>query len=120
MGGTTMLERLAKLRETNKDQKGFTLIELLIVIIILGVLAAIVVFSVGGITDRGNTSACKANVSTINTAVEAFYAQTGNYPNADTDLTAGTHKFMEAPVPTGYITYNGVNTAPTVKLLTAC
>jgi general secretion pathway protein G len=115
-----MLDRLAQLRDDRKRDEGFTLIELLIVIIILGVLAAIVVFSVQGITDRGNTSACKSNVATINTAVEAYYAKTGQYPNADTDLTAGANKFMEAPVPAGYITYVDVNTAPTVKLLSAC
>ena len=44
---------LQQLREARKNESGFTLIELLIVIVILGVLAAIVVFSVQGITDRG-------------------------------------------------------------------
>lgn len=54
---------------------GFTLIELLIVIVILGVLAGIVVFSVRGITDRGDTAACQANYSTAVTAVEAYIAK---------------------------------------------
>ena len=45
-----------------KNDEGFTLIELLIVIVILGILATVVVFAVGGITDKGKTSACKAEL----------------------------------------------------------
>src|SRR5215218_6396020 len=88
-----MLHRLhnhrATLREAGKSEGGFTLIELLIVIIILGVLAAIVAFSVRGITDRGDESACKAEVKTVATAVEAFYAKNGNYPATVTATAAG-------------------------------
>ena len=61
-------------------EQGFTLIELLVVIAILGILAAVVVFSVNGITDRGKSSACKTEVSTVQTAVEAYYAKLGVYP----------------------------------------
>ena len=60
-------------------EAGFTLIELLIVIVILGILATIVVFSVKGITDKGETSACKAEKATLETAIEAHYAKTGSY-----------------------------------------
>lgn len=68
-------------RRRNDD--GFTLIELLIVIIILGILAAIVVFSVKGITDKGTSSACKTSVSTIDTAFEAYAAGLPNPSTAD-------------------------------------
>jgi general secretion pathway protein G len=74
---------LKRLQEARKNEKGFTLIELLIVIVILGVLAGIVVFAVGGITNKGNASACKSDVKNVTVAVEAWYAnQTGaaSYP----------------------------------------
>jgi general secretion pathway protein G len=61
----------------NKQDKGFTLVELLIVIVILGILATVTVFAVRGITDQGQTSACKADQKTLETAVEAFIAQNG-------------------------------------------
>ena len=44
---------LARIRAARENESGFTLIELLIVIVILGVLSGIVVFSVSGITSRG-------------------------------------------------------------------
>jgi len=59
-----------------REEKGFTLIELLIVIVILGILAAIVVFAVGGITDRGTKSACKSDYKNVEVAQEAYYAKT--------------------------------------------
>jgi prepilin-type N-terminal cleavage/methylation domain-containing protein len=84
--------------ERARQQEGFTLIELMIVIVILGVLAGIVLFAVGGITDRGTSAACKTDVSTIETGVEAYFAKTGSYP-ADLvpSLTdpAGTTQFLK-------------------------
>ena len=64
-------------QDKNLAQKGFTLVELLVVISILGILAAVVVFAVSGINDRGQTSACKEDGRTIRTAVETYRAQNG-------------------------------------------
>ena len=61
-----------------KQDKGFTLVELLIVIVILGILATVTVFAVRGITDQGQTNACKATAKTYEVAIEAYYAQNGN------------------------------------------
>jgi general secretion pathway protein G len=67
--------QLERLRGKRSGQGGFTLIELLIVIVILGILAAIVVFSVQGINNTSAQSACKSDVTTLNTAAESYYAQ---------------------------------------------
>ena len=75
-----MRQRLNKLRAS---ERGFTLTELLIVIVILGVLTGIVVFAVGAFNDRGEVAACKADLKSTQVAVEAYRAQTGNYPAAD-------------------------------------
>lgn len=79
-----MQQRLQeRVRAARAGDGGFTLIELLIVIVILGVLAGIVVFSVNFITDRGNAAACQTDVKNVQTAVEAYIAQTpgAGYPN---------------------------------------
>src|SRR6266480_1805951 len=82
-----------------RDEAGFTLIELMIVIVILGVLAGIVIFAVGGIQDTGNLAACKSDVKTVSVAVEAYQAKhgVGQYPaNLDPTLTTGSDRFLRA------------------------
>jgi prepilin-type N-terminal cleavage/methylation domain-containing protein len=58
---------------------GFALIELLVVVVILAILAAIVVFSVNGVKDKGSTAACQADVKTVTVAAEAYNAKVGHY-----------------------------------------
>ena len=66
-------------RDLTENEDGFTLIELLVVITILGILAAIVVFSVGGINNRGQQAGCSTDTTTLETAEEAYFAQHGVY-----------------------------------------
>jgi type II secretion system protein G len=105
----TLLERARKARE---DESGFTLIELLIVIVILGILAGIVVFSVQGVTDRGTAAACKSDVKTLDVAAEAYYAQKGTYPTAWADLAGTFVHDATAPTDLGVITWSAA-AAPT-------
>lgn len=85
-------------RRRTTDDDGFTLIELLIVIAILGILAAIVVFSVKGITDKGEKSACKADVETVTVAEEAYYAGNGT-----ATLPGGTYASIATLVSSGLL-----------------
>ncbi|WIV54217.1 competence type IV pilus major pilin ComGC [Amycolatopsis nalaikhensis] len=99
-----MLERLRAAR-TNQD--GFTLIELLIVVVILGVLAGVVVFAVQAFNDEGKNAACKTDLKTVQTAVEAYYAHEHAYPGTLQLLKDGNYiKDLPDPDAPYTITYN--------------
>ena len=53
---------------------GFTLVELLIVIVILGILAAIVVLAIGGLSDTASNAACNSGIKTLSSAEDAYFA----------------------------------------------
>jgi prepilin-type N-terminal cleavage/methylation domain-containing protein len=74
-----MLKRYYEIqaRRAKDPESGFTLIELLIVIVVLGILAAVVVFALGGVTSKSAVSACNADAKTVETAYAAYQAQGG-------------------------------------------
>ncbi|HEY5304051.1 MAG TPA: prepilin-type N-terminal cleavage/methylation domain-containing protein [Acidimicrobiales bacterium] len=68
------------------DETGFTLIELLIVIVVLGILAGVVIFALGGVTGQSAIAACKADGATVSTALSAY--------NADNSGTPATQAYL--------------------------
>ena len=83
-------------RSSLRGQGGFTLIEMLIVVAILAVLAAAVVLSVGGLTDKADEDACKTERRTIETALEAYHVDFDAYPSALIDLVSGSPRYLKS------------------------
>ncbi|MBC7784745.1 MAG: type II secretion system major pseudopilin GspG [Burkholderiales bacterium] len=67
---------------------GFTLIELLLVLVILGVLAALVVPKFTGRAKQARETAAKTDISQLSSALEAFEIDSGRYPTTEEKLDA--------------------------------
>jgi general secretion pathway protein G len=88
-----MLKHLKSREDWNEKSfgaKGFTLIELLVVIIILGILAGVAVFAIGGITTKSHTNACKNEKYTVVNAIEAYKLTNTSQTPSTSDLTNAT------------------------------
>ena len=70
----------------NAKARGFTLIELLLVLVILGVLAAIVVPKFAGRTEQARVTAAHSQIATFGTALDAFEVDNGYYPKGKDGL----------------------------------
>ncbi len=71
------------IRSKNKPyypQLGFTLVELLIVVVILGVLAAVVIPQFADSSDSAREAALKSNLGTLRSAIELYKSDHGDYP----------------------------------------
>jgi type IV pilus assembly protein PilA len=62
-------------KKIDRNSKGFTLVELLIVVAILGVLAAVVIPNVTGLAGEGQVEAAKAELTTVQTAMDTMMAK---------------------------------------------
>jgi len=71
---------------TNQQRRGFTLVELLLVLVILGVLAAIVIPKFSGRTQQAKMQAAITQISTFRTALDAFEVDNGYYPKGRSGL----------------------------------
>ena len=65
------------------SQKGFTIVELLIVIVVIGILAALVMNTFSGAQKKARDTQRSTDVNSISTQLEVYYNEKGGYPSAN-------------------------------------
>ena len=82
-----------KKHSLRKQQAGFTLIEMMVVVVVIGVLAAMIIPNFLGTTHDAKVSAAKGSVSELEAALERFNVHMDRYPTTEEGLKA----LVEAP-----------------------
>ena len=73
-----------------KERKGFTLVELMVVVLIVGILAAVAIPIMRGRIDAAKWSEGKAMMGSISTALRAYHAEKGVTGTTPTTLSVAT------------------------------
>ena len=91
-----------KLRNRKHRQSGFTLIEVMVVILIIGIMAALVVPKVMSRPDEARITAARQDIATITQALNLYRLDNGRYPSTEQGLLALVKKPTQAPIPTNW------------------
>jgi general secretion pathway protein G len=75
------------------NHKGFTMIELMVVIVILGIMAAIIAPRLVGRTDEARITKARVDITNLETALKLYKLDNGVYPTTEQGLQA----LVEAP-----------------------
>lgn len=89
----------------NQSKHGFTIVELLVVIVVIGILAAITIVSYTGISAKANTSKALTAANSLQNVVEVYASENSTYPAT---LAAITGYAGATRLPTGISVVAGV------------
>ena len=98
---------MEKEKRTIKKRKGFMLLELIIVVAIIGILAAVAIPNLVGMTDEAKVAKIQSDLSTIGTAMEVYHVKKGGAYPANLSVLEGDNGYLKKvpDPPTGAGTY---------------
>lgn len=110
-----MLYFLIKRRKLPRrdGQSGVTLIEMMIVLVIIGVVAALVVPNVIGRPDEARVAVANADLRTISASLEMYRLDNRMYPTAVQGLAALSQRPTDAPLPPNWVAGGYLPQVPT-------
>lgn len=94
------------MKVSKRNTRGFTLIEILIVVVILGILAAIVIPQFSSASQEASISSVRSQLQTLRSQVELYRVQNNEYPAEGTissDATANNPGGFQTLVDGGYL-----------------
>lgn len=83
-------------------QRGFTLIEIMVVVVILGILAAIIIPRISDRPEQARRTKAVMDVKSIETALSLFHMDNGFYPSTEQGLEALVEKPTTGRIPNDY------------------
>lgn len=112
---------MTKFINTIKRDRGFTIVELLVVIVVIGILAAITLVSYNGISARANTASGQAAANAVISKANAYAADgpTNTWPTSFTDMSTATADKSYALSGVTYLTPL-IGSAPNVVTYLTC
>ncbi len=99
------VEKQLEEKYRKERERGFTLIEVLVVLIILGLIAALVVPRITGRVDEAKIETTKIQMKAIKNALEQYKLDNGRYPTTEQGLKALVEKPTIPPVPSRWKKY---------------
>ena len=93
-------------------QRGFTLIEIMVVVVIMGILAALVVPKLMGRTDDARIIAAKQDIATVMQGLKLYKLDNQRYPTTEQGLQALINKPSSGPAANGWKTGGYIDKLP--------
>jgi general secretion pathway protein G len=88
-----------------RHQRGFSLIEIMVVVVILGILAALVVPKIISRPDEARVVKARQDVLSVQNALDLYKLDNGFYPSTDQGLEALVHRPNSTPAPNNWQSY---------------